>query len=285
MEVRELVAGSFLEGRARPPRLVADGAGPRRAEAKRCAPWLARPRRGRATGLLAPARRPRVHPPRLRHGRDGDARVRHAGRRATRSRSCPRAGARACAACRSTARAAERVEAGHRAAVNLSGLDVQDLARGRRPSPGRGRCAPRRSLDAELTLLPGERALQGPGARACPPRERRSAGPRPRPGRPRRPPPGPPRACSCASSRPSVAGRGDRLVLRSYSPAATIGGAVVVDPLAGKRRRGQRVVDSRRGRRGGGGGADGRGGGNGGARRGHPGRARHRAPARRSSPP
>src|SRR4029077_9339572 len=37
---------------------------------------------------------------------------------------------------------------------------------------------------------------------------------------------------------PSVAGRGDRLVLRSYSPAATIGGAVVVDPLAGKRRRG-----------------------------------------------
>jgi selenocysteine-specific elongation factor len=35
-----------------------------------------------------------------------------------------------------------------------------------------------------------------------------------------------------------VAGRGDRLVLRSYSPAVTIGGAVVADPLAGKRRRG-----------------------------------------------
>ena len=31
-----------------------------------------------------------------------------------------------------------------------------------------------------------------------------------------------------------MAGRGDRLVLRSYSPAVTIAGAVVVDPLAGE---------------------------------------------------
>jgi selenocysteine-specific elongation factor len=37
---------------------------------------------------------------------------------------------------------------------------------------------------------------------------------------------------------PAVAGRGDRLVIRSYSPAITIGGATVVDPLAAKRRRG-----------------------------------------------
>jgi selenocysteine-specific elongation factor len=33
-----------------------------------------------------------------------------------------------------------------------------------------------------------------------------------------------------------AAGRGDRLVIRSYSPAATIGGAVVVDPLPPRRR-------------------------------------------------
>jgi selenocysteine-specific elongation factor len=36
---------------------------------------------------------------------------------------------------------------------------------------------------------------------------------------------------------PAVAGRGDRLILRSYSPADTIGGAVVLDPLAPKRKR------------------------------------------------
>ena len=37
-----------------------------------------------------------------------------------------------------------------------------------------------------------------------------------------------------------MAGRGDRLVLRSYSPAATIAGAVVLDPLARRKRRGAR---------------------------------------------
>jgi selenocysteine-specific elongation factor len=36
--------------------------------------------------------------------------------------------------------------------------------------------------------------------------------------------------------RPVAAGRGDRLVLRSYSPASTIGGATVLDPLPRKRR-------------------------------------------------
>src|SRR5205823_1695319 len=36
---------------------------------------------------------------------------------------------------------------------------------------------------------------------------------------------------------PAVAGRGDRLVLRSYSPATTIGGAVVLDPVSPRRRR------------------------------------------------
>jgi selenocysteine-specific elongation factor len=36
---------------------------------------------------------------------------------------------------------------------------------------------------------------------------------------------------------PAVVGRGDRLVLRSYSPAATLGGARVTDPLPAKSRR------------------------------------------------
>ncbi len=37
--------------------------------------------------------------------------------------------------------------------------------------------------------------------------------------------------------RPVVAARGDRFVIRSYSPQRTIGGGVVIDPMAGKRRR------------------------------------------------
>jgi selenocysteine-specific elongation factor len=37
--------------------------------------------------------------------------------------------------------------------------------------------------------------------------------------------------------RPTVAARGDRFVIRSYSPSRTIGGGVVIEPLATKRRR------------------------------------------------
>ena len=37
--------------------------------------------------------------------------------------------------------------------------------------------------------------------------------------------------------RPTVAARGDRFVIRSYSPARTIGGGTVIDPVAKKRRR------------------------------------------------
>jgi len=132
--------------------------------------------------------------------------------------------------------AADRVEAGHRTAVNLSGLDVDDLARGdvvTRPGTLRATSI----VEAELTLLPGQRALkdqarvrvhiasaevlarvrvlEGPGIAA-----------------------GATARVQLRLESPSVAGRGDRLVLRSYSPAITIGGAVVVDPLAGKRRRG-----------------------------------------------
>jgi selenocysteine-specific elongation factor len=47
--------------------------------------------------------------------------------------------------------------------------------------------------------------------------------------------------------RPAVAGYGDRLILRSYSPSTTIGGAIVLDPLPSKRRRRERahLVDVR----------------------------------------
>jgi selenocysteine-specific elongation factor len=50
--------------------------------------------------------------------------------------------------------------------------------------------------------------------------------------------PGTTRLVQLRLERPAVAGRGDRVVIRSYSPAATIAGAVVVDPLARRKRRG-----------------------------------------------
>jgi len=131
---------------------------------------------------------------------------------------------------------AERVEAGHRTAANLSGLDVQDLARGdvvTRPGTLRATSI----VDAELTLLAGERALKDQArvrvhiaSAEVLARVRVLDGPAV--------PPGATARVQLRLESPSVAGRDDRLVLRSYSPAATIGGAVVVDPLAGKRRRG-----------------------------------------------
>lgn len=131
---------------------------------------------------------------------------------------------------------AERVEAGHRTAANLSGLDVHELARGdvvTRPGTLRATSI----VDAELTLLPGERALKDQArvrvhiaSAEVLARVRVLDGPAVAAGATAR--------VQLRLESPSVAGRGDRLVLRSYSPAVTIGGATVIDPLAGKRRRG-----------------------------------------------
>ena len=126
------------------------------------------------------------------------------------------------------------VEAGSRAAVNLAGLEVGDVARGdvlARP----GTMRPTSLLDVELTLLAGERPLRdqsrvrlhvasaevlarvrllGRGALDA----------------------GATDVAQLRLERPVAAGRGDRLIVRSYSPARTIGGARVLDPLPPKRK-------------------------------------------------
>jgi len=130
--------------------------------------------------------------------------------------------------------AVARVEAGNRAAVNLAGLEVFELARGdvlARP----GTLRPTSIVDAELTLLPGERPLKDQ-ARV---RVHVASGEylaRVRLDQPALDP-GATAPAQLRLERPAVAGRGDRLIVRSYSPAVTIGGALVVDPLAAKRRR------------------------------------------------
>jgi selenocysteine-specific elongation factor len=129
----------------------------------------------------------------------------------------------------------ERVDAGNRAAVNLAGVEVHDVARGdvlARP----GTLRPGSMVDVELTLLASARPLADQArvrvhaasaevlARVRLPESRRLE-------------PGRTALAQLRLEEPAVAGRGDRLILRSYSPADTIGGALVLDPLAPKRRR------------------------------------------------
>ena len=129
--------------------------------------------------------------------------------------------------------AVERAAAGTRTAVNLAG-DASEVLRGEvlaRPSTLR----PTSMIDAEIALLAGARALAD-GARVrvhaasaeILARVRLLGGDSLDPG-----------SSGLAQLRledPAVVGLGDRLVLRSYSPADTIGGAVVLDPLAPRRR-------------------------------------------------
>ena len=133
--------------------------------------------------------------------------------------------------------AAARVEAGHRAAVNLAGIEVADVARGdvlTRPGTLRATSI----VEAELSLLAGERPLKDQArvrvhlASAEVLARVRVLSP------PAMVEPGTTRLVQLRLERPAVAGRGDRVVIRSYSPAATIAGAVVVDPLARRKRRG-----------------------------------------------
>jgi len=128
----------------------------------------------------------------------------------------------------------ERVKAGHRTAANLAGVEVGELARGDvLVSPATLRAGT--MLDVEISLLSARRLAEGARVRVHVASAEvlarvRLLG-----------------VANLDSSdrglaqlrleKPVLAGRGDLLVLRSYSPAETIGGARVLDPLPAKRRR------------------------------------------------
>jgi selenocysteine-specific elongation factor len=138
--------------------------------------------------------------------------------------------------------AVERATAGTRTAVNLAG-DVEGLARGEvlaRP----GTLPATSMIDAVVSLLPGARALAD-GARVRLHVASAEVLARVRLLEPGPLPPGRSGLAQLRLERPTVAGRGDRLVLRSYSPALTIGGAVVVDPLPPRRRAADRPAVER----------------------------------------
>jgi len=128
----------------------------------------------------------------------------------------------------------ERSVAGTRTAVNVAGVAKGEFARGDvlvRP----GTLAATSLLDVELRLLAGARPLPD-GARV-----RVHVASAEALGRVRLLAPGPlaPGGSALAQLRlekPVVAGRGDLLVMRSSSPATTIGGALVVDPQPPRRR-------------------------------------------------
>ena len=132
--------------------------------------------------------------------------------------------------------AAEHVDAGHRTAVNLGGLDVDEVSRGdvlTRPGTLRATSI----VEAELTLLPQEKPLKDE-TRVRVHVASAEVLARVRTLEARQVVPGATARVQLRLETPAVVGRGDRLVLRSYSPAVTIAGAIVSDPLAAKRRRG-----------------------------------------------
>jgi len=138
--------------------------------------------------------------------------------------------------------AVERVTAGARTAVNLAG-DVEGLARGEvLARPGALRATS--MIDAELQLLPGARPLED-GARVRVHAASAEMLARVRLLGATSLEPGGSALAQLRLESPGVVGRGDRLVLRSYSPAETSGGALVVDPLPPRRRAADRAAVER----------------------------------------
>jgi selenocysteine-specific elongation factor len=129
-----------------------------------------------------------------------------------------------------------RAEAGHRVAVNLGGVEVADLARGDTLSTP-GAFEPTRRLDALLDIIreapplrhgarvrfhQGTTELLGRVAIAAP------KGPE---GTAAEIPPGGSAYVRIRLEAPAVLPRGDRFIIRAYSPPVTIGGGTVLDPL------------------------------------------------------
>ena len=127
-------------------------------------------------------------------------------------------------------RATERAVAGQRTAVNLPGIAVEDLHRGMvLASPGRFEAT--RRLDARVSLLPSARPLKNRARvhfyqAACEAVAEvvllEESVLRP----------GDSALAQLRLDRPVLVFSGDRFVIRQFSPLLTIGGGVVLDPLA-----------------------------------------------------
>jgi selenocysteine-specific elongation factor len=126
--------------------------------------------------------------------------------------------------------------AGQRTAVNLAGIDTSQIERGMVLAPA-GRLRPTQVVDVWIDVLPGaSRALRSRS------RVRFHIGAAEVLGRIRvldassQIPAGHGGLAQLRLEAPVVALHGDRFILRSYSPAETIAGGVILDPLAVKHR-------------------------------------------------
>ena len=134
--------------------------------------------------------------------------------------------------------AVEHIGPGARAAVALAGMDAGQLSRGA-TLVARGDWAPSLILRADVTLLPDAPELR-PRTRVRFHLATAEVGARVvAAGTPVAP--GSTRPVRIALDEPVVARSGDRFVLRSASPLATIGGGVVTDPYAPRRGRPMRA--------------------------------------------
>lgn len=125
--------------------------------------------------------------------------------------------------------------AGQRTAVNLAGIDTAQIERGMVLAPV-GRLRPTQIVDVWIDVLPGaSRAVRSRsrvrfhiGAMEVLGRVRVLEGSQIEPGNGG--------LAQLRLEAPIVAVHGDRFILRSYSPAETIAGGVIVDPFATKHR-------------------------------------------------
>ena len=138
--------------------------------------------------------------------------------------------------------------AGQRTAVNLGGVDTAQIERGMVLAPP-GRLRPTQIIDAWIHVLPG--APRGVRSRS---RMRLHIGATEVLCRvrvldePAEIPAGSYGLAQLRLEAPVVALHGDRFILRSYSPAQTVAGGVVVDPFAAKHR-GKEMAQTRLSRR------------------------------------
>ena len=133
-------------------------------------------------------------------------------------------------------KAVREAHAGQRTAVNLAGIDTAQIERGMVLAPN-GRLRPTQIVDVWIDMLPSaSRALKSRS------RVRFHIGAAEVLGRVRvlesspQIAPGDGGLAQVRLEAPLVAAHGDRFILRSYSPAETIAGGVIVDPFATKHR-------------------------------------------------
>ena len=181
--------------------------------------------RGPSTRAGAAACRPRVHHPRRRHGRDRHPVVGHPAHGGPGARWRPRIGSSACAGCRCTTKPVDEAPAGQRVAVNLTGVALDEVARGDVLADPDAPLAG--GLPARLRARSGRRARRAHAG------SRSTTGP----GRP------PARLSwlggrfwQVRCERPLLALAGDRLVVRRIASPDTLGGGRVLDAAPGAAR-------------------------------------------------